>query len=175
MVYDVHYFFEIENTDVDWAAWGAVLISILALGVTFWQAHLARRHNKLSVRPYLAGHTSCSDTTYSLEIRNDGLGPALLTAVRVYRDGKLIEGEGTQLVDNAFSGVPGCKLEGREFFYPVFVLPAGQSINVFTVKYDPAIDDIELYLASRLCLEIEYKSSYEEPCPKYTTRKIPQN
>lgn len=158
---------------LDLAPWIAILISLLALGATMWQAHLARVHNKLSVRPYLAGHSSWTeDGVYRLELRNDGLGPAIITGARVYRDGALVEGEGPPLVEKAFEGIPGCRLLGHEFFYLEYVVPAGHSVEICTVQFNPEISDIDTFFASRLMLELDYKSAYEEPLPMYSTRKM---
>jgi hypothetical protein len=158
---------------VDIAAWVAISISLFALGATIWQAHLARVHNKLSVRPYLAGHTSWTEEgIYTLQLRNDGLGPAIITGVRAYRCGALIEGEGPPVINKAFEGIPGCELLGHEFFYPAFVLPAGHFLEICTVKFSPEISDIDSFLASHLALELDYKSAYDEPLPMYSTRKV---
>lgn len=157
---------------LDLAPWVAIFISLLALGVTVWQAHLGRVHNKLSVRPYLAGHSSSTeDGIYRLELRNDGLGPAIVTGARVYRDGVLVEGEGPPLVNKAFEAIPGCELLEREFFYLDFVIPAGRSVEICAVKFSPEISDIDTFLANRITLELDYKSAYDEPLPMYSSRK----
>ncbi|WP_085625592.1 MULTISPECIES: hypothetical protein [unclassified Pseudomonas] len=156
----------------DLATWLAICISVLALGTTLWQARLARAHNKLSVRPYLAGHSSWTkDGIYRLNLRNDGLGPAIITGARVYRDGVLVEGEGPPLVEKAFEGIPGCELLEHEFFYLEFVIPAGHCVEICSVKFGPEISDVDTFLASRIMLELDYKSAYEEARPMYTTRK----
>ncbi len=157
---------------LDLAPWVAIFISLLALGATVWQAHLARVHNKLSVRPYLAGHSSWTeDGVYRLELRNDGLGPAIITGARAYRDGVLVEGEGPSLVKKAFEGIPGCVLLAHEFFYLEFIIPAGHFVEICAVKFSSEITDIDTFLASHLTLELDYKSAYEEQLPMYTTRK----
>lgn len=158
-------------SDINWAAWTPIGVSLLALGAILWQAHVARVHNRLSVRPMLEGHSYSKSESYSLEVRNDGLGPAVITAARVYRSEKLVEGEGIALVENAFSGIAGCQLVSHEFIHTPFVLPAGQSIKVFEVSYDPAIPDIEAHLAGVLQLQLEYESAYKEKFPIYKTRR----
>lgn len=157
---------------LDLAPWVAIFISLLALGATVCQAHFARAHNRLSVRPYLAGHSSSTeDGVYRLKLRNDGLGPAIITGARVYRDGVLVKGEGPPLVNKAFEGIPGCELLEREFFYLEFVIPAGGAVEICAVKFSPEISDIDTFLASRITLELDYKSAYEETLPMYSSRK----
>lgn len=173
MVYDVSYYCFAGSAGPDLAAWLAVFISALALGTTFWQAHLSRKHNKLSVRPHLAGHASWNDEgVYSLVLRNDGLGPAIITGARVFREGCLLPGEGPELVVKAFDNLPRCKLLGHEFFYLEHVVPAGKEIEICTVQFDAGIKDFDEYLSGLLLLELDYKSAYNEYCPMYTTRTV---
>ncbi len=171
MTYDIHYIFVESASSSDVTAWVAILISLLALGATLWQGHLSRTHNKLSVRPELEGHSSWQDDLYSLEVRNDGLGPAIIKAARIYYKGNLVNSEGPQAIVDAFQPVEGCELLRHEFFYTPFVLPAGSKISVFTVKYSDKIEDIESYLGGMLCLEIDYESAYKERRPTYKTRQ----
>lgn len=113
------------------------------------------------------------DGIYTLTVRNDGLGPAILTQARVYYRGRLVEGEGTALIDAAFANVPDCTLLSRAFFHPPFVLPAGKSIEVFEVKCEIDFEDIEVYLGCLLHLQIDYESAYHEKRPMYETRRSP--
>lgn len=172
MAYDISYIIVESSDEISWSSWIAIFISLLALAATWWQAHLARTHNKLTVRPQLEGHSHCERGVYSLEVRNDGLGPAVITGARVFYRDELVEGEGPPLIEKAFTYVPGCRLLEHEFFYTPYVLPAGQSIELFKLEYGP-IQDIELYLGGLLHLEIEYESAYGEKCPMYQTRRFP--
>lgn len=174
MAYDIHYIVVESSSGTDWASWVAIGISVLALIATGWQAHLARVHNRLSVKPQLEGHSLVEDGIYSLTVRNDGLGPAILTQARVYYRDKLVEGEGTALVDAAFADVPNCELLSREFFHPPFVLPAGSSIEVCKVACKKNLEDVEVYLGGLIRLQIDYESAYNEKCPMYETRRPPQ-
>lgn len=170
MIYDVHYFFESDKESV--TAWVAIAISVLALAATLYQAHLSRNHNRLMVRPHLAGHGASTGDVYSLTVRNDGLGPAWITGARLYRDGKLLDGEGASLIDQGFAGISGCVLRYREFFYSEYVLPAGQEIRICEVVYDPRIRDVDSYLANILYLEIDYRDAYGKNCVTYSSRRV---
>lgn len=173
MAYDVQYIFVEVGAGTNWLAILAVCVSILALAVTWWQASLARSHNKLSVRPHLIGHSHWDNSLYSLEVLNHGLGPAVITAARVYHQDKLVEGKGTSVIQKAIEKVPGCQLVEHEFFYTPFVLPAGSSIKVCKIYYNPEIQDIEHYLGGILYIQIEYESAYKEKCPMYESRRMP--
>lgn len=163
-----------SGSKIDLAAWVAIFISVLALSATVWQSHLSRTHNKLSVRPHLAGHSLWNEEEgiYKLELRNDGLGPAIITGARVYHGGVLVDGEGPPVIKKAFEGVPGCELLGHEFFYLDFVVPAGSSVEICTVRFCRLILDIDTFLAGYLILELDYKSAYEEKLPMFSTRRL---
>lgn len=172
MVSDISYYCFPPDAGWDLAPWVAVLISLLALGATIWQSHLSRVHNKLSVRPHLGGHSSSTeDGEFKFEVRNDGLGPAIITGARVYRGGMRVEGEGPPLIEKAFEGLPGCTLRGHEFFYLDYVVPAGHIIEVCTVQCSPGISDIDTFLGEHLMLELDYKSTYGESQPMFSTRR----
>lgn len=171
MAYDIHYIVVESASGTNWSAWIAIGISILAVIATGWQAHLTRAHNKLSVRPQLEGHAHTENNIYSLEVRNDGLGPAVITGARVYRGDTQLDGEGPPLIEQAFKGIPGCQLIAHEFFYTPFVLPAGKSIEICKVLHDDTIPDIEALLGGLLRLQIDYESAYKERCQMYETRR----
>ena len=60
------------------AAAGAV-IALLSLFATMWFAFLTRRHNRLSVRPYLDHHLLTSPTgPVTFKLLNAGIGPAIV-------------------------------------------------------------------------------------------------
>ena len=68
----------------------ALFIAILALGGTFWQGYLTRRHNILSVKPHLimSHNFKVSGESIKFNISNNGVGPAFITSFSVEIDGK---------------------------------------------------------------------------------------
>jgi len=78
-----------------------VIIAVCALAYTVWQGKQAQRHNKLSFRPHLTSwsHQNTDKGVYSVEIMNNGLGPALIERFIVKIDGQIIPGEGTQPIE----------------------------------------------------------------------------
>lgn len=171
MTYDIQYIVIQSSSGLDVPAWTAIGISVLALFASIWQARVSRTHNRLSVRPLLEGHSLILDDVYRLEVRNDGLGPAVITDARAFRLNKRLVGEGPQLIKNAFQGIQACQLIAHHFFYTPFVLPAGGSIEIFSVRFNPEIPDIEAYLGDQLYLQIDYESAYKEKCPRYESRR----
>ncbi len=64
----------------------AIFIASLALGVTFWQLWVQRKHNRMSVKPYLVFNRIESVVAHEMAIvlKNAGLGPAIIKDVAVY-------------------------------------------------------------------------------------------
>lgn len=57
------------------------MVSICALGLSVWQAYSGRRHNMLTVRPFLQVHHFIDDNKRKIILKNCGLGPAILTEI----------------------------------------------------------------------------------------------
>ena len=79
------------------------MIATITLGVTLWQIFVMRRHNRLSVRPYLTfwkWHDG-TNNTYSLYLQNNGIGPAIITSFSVDVDKKRIDGRGDKALEKA--------------------------------------------------------------------------
>lgn len=74
-------------TSSDVIALSSAVIALCAFFATAWQAWLAHKHNRLSVRPWLVWHTEkrnvSAPNTYPLfgvvfSVKNQGLGPAVI-------------------------------------------------------------------------------------------------
>ncbi|MCA9741324.1 MAG: hypothetical protein H6695_08455 [Deferribacteres bacterium] len=66
-----------------------VSIALLALFVSIWQGALARKHNRLSVKPFLQVETSIVEP-FGVWVHNKGVGPAIIATAQVYKNGKRI-------------------------------------------------------------------------------------
>jgi hypothetical protein len=85
------------------AGFSSVVVAVCALGLTVWQAAISRRHNRLSVTPHLTTWTQSEEATgtYSFEILNNGIGPALIQNFSLQVDGQPITGEGAEPIEKA--------------------------------------------------------------------------
>lgn len=165
-IMDIQYILVDTSSSAHW--WDSIpalasgVIALCALGVSLYQAYLSRLHNRLSVMPHLALHVEQSPGQYKIQLRNDGIGPAIITSASIMNRGKLVEGIGLPLIGNAIALVPGCTLLESEFFKPEFVLPADKEIAITTIQHNPIITDFDAYLSGHLELTITYKSAYGE-------------
>ena len=67
----------------------SIIVSICALGLTFYGLWATRRHNRLSVTPHLCGISHKQLTNEGLffiyELSNNGIGPARITNFKLFR------------------------------------------------------------------------------------------
>ena len=85
------------------AGFSSAVVAVCALALTVWQAAISRRHNRLSVTPHLTTWTQPEEATgtYSVEILNNGIGPALIQSFSLQVDGQPIAGEGAEPIEKA--------------------------------------------------------------------------
>jgi len=80
---------------------GTLVIALCAMAGTVWQAAIARKHNKLSVRPVLTLYRR--DIDGIIYVKNNGTGPAILKVYEIWKDGVLVHEDHLQnLIPHAF-------------------------------------------------------------------------
>lgn len=159
----------------DALSYSALVIALVALGVSIWQGYLTLRQNHLAVRPLLF---SVADFTRGAEesgliLTNRGYGPALLIESQISVDGNpkqpmTHEGWRVVLREGGMSTVAQTVSWSLE---PGFVLETGNPFQLIGLKADD--DDLEhlealkQFVASKLRVEICYCSLYDE-CQRMT-------
>lgn len=143
------------------------LIAVCALGLTVYQAYLARSHNKLSVRPHLTQFTHRdkrpSQGVLVYRILNNGVGPAFIKSFEIFLDGQLVTDP-----DQALATV----LPARQYNHSVtrlgndYAMAAGEAKDILILALPlgegDTLKQIEEKL-NRFDLVIEYESAYKEP------------
>ena len=77
------------------------IIALCALIFAIWQGYETRKHNKLTYRPHLTTWQfyNSEKRLYSLTLKNNGLGPALIQSFIVKVDGKELSKENYKVVE----------------------------------------------------------------------------
>jgi len=71
----------------DFIATCAALVALVTFIVSAYQAYLARKHSRLSVKPIVSVETCTSDSNIHLTLHNLGLGPAVIKQLNItYKD-----------------------------------------------------------------------------------------
>ncbi len=148
-----------------------ILIALIALGLTIWQARTTQKHNRLSLRPHLMFDVRYDEESPQIHIvlKNSGVGPAYVTDYSVTLDGKPYTGSMLELrkcldlpdESNTYGGG----------FIPAAgdAIQQNESIDCFILKTkggerDPDFDNEKAHeQVSRLNFIIKYESAYEEP------------
>jgi hypothetical protein len=147
----------------------AEIIALCALFYTAFQAHTTRKHNRLSVTPYLTTFTHTLKTpqlvTLVNELMNNGLGPAVIKEYKIFLDGSQLDIKNSDQAEKELEIL----LQGKEFNRMATVLnkgyyvPPGEKRIVLSISF-PVNEKqkIEDFLATleRLSLSIEYESTY---------------
>ena len=152
-----------------------LLIAVAAIGLAIWEGAENRRHNRLSVLPRLGAEINSgreSGTEYvRMSVESTGLGPAVITAFRIYLDGTLqepVQVSGTspwQKVIDAFAA-EGTSINAHAFGSGYF-FPAGRQHVLFEARRpDTAAVNAQKLSDSlgRLALQVCYCSIYDTDC-----------
>ena len=118
----------------------AVVVGFLALGVSCWVGVANQKHNRLSVRPYLAFNVDLTGSADYVGIRlhNAGFGPAIIRHIILSINGNNL-GEATYKAWVEAKKRLGINYDWVEFteIPPGCAIASGQSKNIFCLK-DPA-------------------------------------
>lgn len=152
------------------AGLSSAVIALCALGLTVWQAHMARRHNILSVTPHLTTwrHSDRTHNVFSVELLNNGIGPALIRSFQVQVDGHVMGGEGYEPIEKAlkiiFSQYQYSSYQS--FVSRGYAMSPKEARPLVTIQFSgeklPQPEEIE-HATKRVRILIEYSSMYGEP------------
>ena len=134
----------------------SVAIAVLALLATIWQARLTRVHNRKTTTPIFTIHRSQMNG-YKIFLRNEGVGPAIITGLTFYVDG--IKVDDLKNFDSQLAiSIP------IEFFRtkvnPPVSVGVSQSFELFILQGDKSFEDKMIEIGTRVGVEVDYKSVY---------------
>jgi hypothetical protein len=147
----------------------SAFIALCALGLSVWQGLVARKHARLSVRPHLShfSHGDGGSGVYTIEIVNNGIGPALIQKCTVKVDGKPVPGNNADVTESAVKTLfPTQPTRATNFGYltPGHAFrPNDQWVFVQLEFANPPEYKFVEKTLERLDLEIAYTSFYGEP------------
>lgn len=150
------------------------IVAITALALSLWQLLSQRKHDRLSVRPYLSAgykwHCSSDKGLKSFEVVvvNNGIGPAIIKDCFVEIDGKRIPGIGEINFQNTIR----LMFPDYEFKYNYLYLNYGYAMAVnermkilnvsFLGPKYPSLEYLKQLLTKHVDLKICYDSFYKK-------------
>lgn len=145
-----------ENSD--YISLASAVIALSALGVAVWQGYIGRRHNILSVQPRLQIHIDTIDgLLYRLE--NQGLGPAIVTELKIYIGEKEIVDPIADPYPEIFAYM---KVSGfnYEFHLPTKGTCYSSGTTKRLLKIEPILDQCSEETLQRMYKEIVFEIGY---------------
>jgi hypothetical protein len=136
-------------------------IAVVSLVVSIAEARASRRHNRHSVRPILEfGFERQVKGVTGIVLRNQGVGPAVITATSLYLDGQYL-GHWEEPVVNPFRDSLTTRPHARTF-YVGKVVPPGYEQFILQLPHYERDEDLWFWdlIRRRLRIEITYDSLY---------------
>jgi hypothetical protein len=145
------------------------IIALCALALSIWQGVQTRRHNRLSFRPHLTTwtNTDAEKGFYTIELTNNGIGPALIEEFLVKVDGKVISGQGTEPIEKGLKIIfPNLEYTSlRGYVAKGYSMAAKGKVTIAAIQFlkqpFPSLEFMER-ASNRVSLDIPYKSFYGE-------------
>ncbi|MGV3582153.1 MAG: hypothetical protein ACO1N8_07580 [Methylophilus sp.] len=144
------------------------VIALSALVATFWQAYITRKHNKLSVKPYLTTWTTTSSDGYIIvKIINNGTGPAHIKSFNIFADNQKMIGESLEPHIKCLNLIfPEYQFIWYGSYFGIdYMMPATEQKDLIAIKFTgekvPNRNEID-HRAKRVKIVIDYESIYEE-------------
>lgn len=157
---------------IDWQVLlgiSGTVIALLALILTLWQAWVSRRHNKLSVIPYLTTwtHTNHQAYKYHVEIINNGIGPALIKSFKIFVDGHQIQGKDLELIQKCLKLLfPAYEYTSYNCYLSEgYMMAPKEKRDLVVIQFlgptFPSPEEIE-HATKRVKIFVEYESIYKD-------------
>ena len=139
----------------------ALVISVLALVVSIFEANIMKSQQKATVWPYLAIGQSYNSEGFRLIARNNGIGPALIKSVEVTLDGTP--------VDSFLSILEQIKPD-NQLGYDIIssnsinnrVMKAGEEVTMIFLPWNEETRAILPQMEGRFSIRLKYCSVLEE-------------
>src|SRR3982751_4322265 len=149
------------------ASIAAAVIALAALGFSLYEGRATRKHNRLSVKPFLVDviRISPAHTRMCLIVKNNGLGPAIIRQWSLLVDGKPYKELGItqwqQLTQHL--GLSGAV--NYSYFEPYHALATGdfeELVGMEVKSYSQDSADLFRAALRRLTVIMVYESMYQE-------------
>ena len=159
-------------------ALSSLAIAVCALYVAWETANISQTHNAVSTRPILLfGIVNLPmEKEIYFEVKNAGLGPAIITNFELYKDGEPL----MPFPSHALSMLTALDIRHEGFVYqnirPPLTIGPGQNVLMLSLPkeiYDPLVAQAFRSGSGRITAIACYCGLYEDQCYFSGTAKIP--
>ena len=160
------------STDT-WIALASSATALCALGLSLWEGHQNRRHNKLSVRPLLTAEQNFenidNEKIIRFELMNAGFGPAIIKDFILSYDGREVSKNNRKTYESFLEEkTKGFKILNIFSFVPDSSMPQHEKCELFS--FSCKLDSNPSFM-NKLNLRINYQSIYQDEIFTYDSRK----
>lgn len=168
------------KTEVQIAIYAA-LVSLFSLVIAFWQGLVTKRHNRISLRPYITFWKGYVEDDFVITLSNVGAGPAIISDISVYVDNLELELGFKEAMLEVLDTLEILVFSTQiNVFDKGFAIKEGASIELLVVKqaraYDLSLDEddfiesVENQLTA-LEIDVSYMSLYNDSFQERLTSK----
>ena len=148
------------------------VVAVSALFIAFYSAQQTRKHNRLSVKPHITAFPNTDinprECLLSVELMNNGLGPAIIKKYLIYFDGKIVADTDYNTLKNFFDNL--IKSKKKEVYQHTiaalgkdYAMPANEKRVIISIKFPIKSKETEKEfeeLLDKFDLIVEYESFY---------------
>jgi len=144
------------------------VIALCALAFSIWQGIQTRKHNMLSFMPHLTISTNIDKGFFSIDLINNGIGPALIEKFLVKVNDEVISGQGTEPIEKCINKIfP--ELHFTSSYGSIskdYSMAAKETVPILEIQflqpYPYPSPEVIVCAFNRVSFQITYKSFYEE-------------
>ena len=157
-----------KNTDKI-ISMSAMVVAVASIVISVWQGFENRNHNRLAVRPRLEISYTIQDSSFGFQLKNNGLGPAILTSRSIIIDGNEYEWYSADKLFEVSDSL-GLNVVSLSTLSCETTIPTGTVINLIFFK-SSTVSGIKARnkIFEKLSFKIEYKSMYDEMFNSYSS------
>jgi hypothetical protein len=143
----------------------AIIIAFTSICISIWEGMETRNHNRLSVRPKLEVFFNGGKDSFGYNVINSGLGPAIITKMKISIDGNKINSAGFSGFDEFINKLD---LKGIDLSHSAIdsgiTIIAGSSKIIIGCKFDKTDnrDKLLTNIFKRVSIALGYVSMYNE-------------
>lgn len=138
----------------------AMFVALSSLAIALYEVRMMREHDRISVWPYVTMFNSDSGGIYTFNVRNSGIGPALVRTFEIVVDGKPRRNWG-EVIDAFGIDFKGAPSSYSSFGKGVVLLP-GARTSILQIGAGPVGEAFHRAAAKRLDARTCYCSLYEQ-------------
>lgn len=142
----------------------ALIISLVTLVTLMYQSKLMREHQEKSSFPKLETWSNTSNTRYQFEIKNTGLGPAIIEDIKIVYEDSTYDIGPRNFALAYLDSIPGYKFSTTSIT-PGRIIEPGSKVWPINIQLDTLIWEhpiAKLFRSQKARVIIRYSSVYEK-------------